>query len=141
MTIQRINPISSLTGRINVPGDKSISHRTLMLAALANGNSEISGLNTGQDVQQTQLIISALGAKVENDKGTCLVEGGKFKTPNQVLDVGNSGTGIRLLTGLLSGIPILTVIDGDSSIQSRPCLLYTSPSPRDLSTSRMPSSA
>ena len=71
MTIQRINPISSLTGRINVPGDKSISHRTLMLAALANGNSEISGLNTGQDVQQTQLIISALGAKVENDKGTC----------------------------------------------------------------------
>ncbi len=76
MTIQRINPISSLTGRINVPGDKSISHRTLMLAALAKGNSEISGLSTGQDVQQTQLIISALGAKVESDNGTCLIEGG-----------------------------------------------------------------
>ena len=120
MTTQRINPISSLTGQINVPGDKSISHRTLMLAALANGNSEISGLNSGQDVQQTQLIISALGAKVENDKGTCLIEGGKLEAPTQVLDVGNSGTGIRLLTGLLSGIPIHAVIDGDSSIQSRP---------------------
>ncbi len=91
-----------------------------MLAALANGNSEISGLNSGQDVQQTQLIISALGAKVENDKGTCLIEGGKLETPTQMLDVGNSGTGIRLLTGLLSGIPIHAVIDGDSSIQSRP---------------------
>ncbi len=83
-------------------------------------NTEISGLNSGQDVRQTQLIISALGAKVENDKGTCLVEGGKLKTPNQVLNVGNSGTGIRLLTGLLSGIPLRAVIDGDSSIQSRP---------------------
>ncbi len=120
MTIQRINPISSLTGRINVPGDKSISHRILMLAALAKGNSEISGLSTGQDVQQTQLIISALGAKVEDDNGTCSIEGGRLETPKQVLDVGNSGTGIRLFAGLLSGIPLRAVIDGDSSIQSRP---------------------
>ena len=120
MTIQRVNPVSSLTGRINVPGDKSISHRTLMLAALANGNSEILGLSTGQDVQQTQFIISALGVKVENDNGICLIEGGTFETPNRVLDVGNSGTGIRLFAGLLSGIPIRAVIDGDSSIQSRP---------------------
>lgn len=120
MTTQRVDPTSSLTGRIDVPGDKSISHRTLMLAALAKGKSEISGLNSGQDVKQTESIISALGAEVENKNGTCLVEGGKLKTPSQVLDVGNSGTGIRLLTGLLAGIPIQVTIDGDSSIQSRP---------------------
>ena len=127
MSAQEIEPTSSLTGKINVPGDKSISHRVLMLAALANGKSEISGLSLGQDVQQTESIISALGAKIERKNGTLTITGGEIQQPNSVLDVGNSGTGIRLFTGLLSGIPIQTTINGDSSIQSRPMDRVISP--------------
>ena len=127
MSEQEIEPTSSLTGKINVPGDKSISHRVLMLAALANGKSEISGLSLGQDVQQTESIISALGAKIKRKNGTLTITGGEIQQPNSVLDVGNSGTGIRLFTGLLSGIPIQTTINGDSSIQSRPMDRVISP--------------
>ena len=110
-----------LRGRLRVPGDKSISHRVLLLAALADGTSTIRGLSDGDDVRCTRSIIGLLGAEVEEaGDGTLAVHGGRLSEPGEVLDVGNSGTGIRLLAGLLAGLPFRSVLDGDASIRRRP---------------------
>ena len=110
-----------LRGRLRVPGDKSISHRVLLLAALADGTSTIRGLSDGDDVRCTRSIIGLLGAEVEEaGDGTLAVRGGRLSEPGEVLDVGNSGTGIRLLAGLLAGLPFRSVLDGDASIRRRP---------------------
>jgi 3-phosphoshikimate 1-carboxyvinyltransferase len=108
-------------GRISVPGDKSISHRVLMLAALADGASTVRGLSDGGDVACTRRIIEALGADVvDAGDGAISISGGRLEAVDHPLDVGNSGTGIRLLAGLLAGLPFRSVLDGDASIRRRP---------------------
>ncbi len=108
-----------------MPGDKSISHRVLMLAALADGESAIGGLSDGGDVAGTRAIIEALGARVVDEVDptglpVIRVIGGDLGPPAHDLDVGNSGTAIRLLTGMLAGLSFASVIDGDASIRRRP---------------------
>jgi len=108
-------------GEVSVPGDKSISHRVLMLAALADGTSTVRGLSDGGDVACTRRIIEALGADVvDAGDGTISIRGGRLEAVDHPLDVGNSGTGIRLLAGLLAGQPFRSVLDGDASIRRRP---------------------
>ena len=103
-----------------MPGDKSISHRALMLAALADGTSQISGLSDGADVVATAAAIVALGATVEPGGGTVRVAGGTLREPAGPIDVGNSGTSIRLLAGIAAGCPFTTVLGGDASVNRRP---------------------
>lgn len=116
-------PSHSLSGRIRVPGDKSISHRALMLAALAEGATRIYGLLEGEDVICTAKAVEALGARVERNQDFWNVEGigiGQLKEPENVLDMGNSGTAARLLSGVLATHPINSVMTGDASLRSRP---------------------
>ncbi|MBC8364818.1 MAG: 3-phosphoshikimate 1-carboxyvinyltransferase [Actinobacteria bacterium] len=116
-----VDPGGPLRGSVRVPGDKSISHRVLMLAALADGTSVIRGLSDGQDVRCTLSIVGQLGAEVdEGADGTLRIRGGRLHGPDAVLDVGNSGTAIRLLAGMLAGLPFRSVLDGDASIRRRP---------------------
>ena len=123
-----VEPGGPLRGRSRVPGDKSISHRGLLLAALADGESTIRGLSDGGDVANTRAIIEALGATVVEDcdpvdpAGLQMirVRGGRLGEAGHDLDVGNSGTGIRLLAGLLAGLPFTSVLDGDASVRRRP---------------------
>jgi len=107
-----------LRGRITVPGDKSISHRALILGALAEGTSLVRGLSDGDDVARTRSAVEALGATFDGEK----ITGGRSRLhePADVLDMGNSGTGIRLLAGLCAGFGWLTVLTGDGSIRRRP---------------------
>lgn len=109
-----------LRGELRVPGDKSISHRALMLAALADGTSQITGLSGGADVAATARAIAALGSTVEAAGGVLAVRGGTLSEPAGPLDVGNSGTSIRLLAGIAAGCPFTTVIAGDASVNRRP---------------------
>jgi len=113
-----------LTGRVRVPGDKSISHRALILGALAVGETHISGLLEGEDVLNTAKSMRALGAKVERTGDFAWkVEGvgvGGYAQPDAPLDFGNSGTGCRLVMGAVAGCPITAVFDGDASLRSRP---------------------
>jgi 3-phosphoshikimate 1-carboxyvinyltransferase len=113
-----------LVGTVRVPGDKSISHRALILGALAVGESRISGLLEGEDVLNTAKSMQALGAKVErNGDFAWVVQGvgvAGFKEPPIPLDFGNSGTGCRLVMGAVAGCPIAAVFDGDASLRSRP---------------------
>jgi len=101
-----------------VPGDKSISHRALLFAAAAEGKSMVRGLSDGEDVAATRRAIEALGADVDGER----ITGGtpRLHEPETVLDVGNSGTGIRLLAGFCSGFDWLTVLTGDASLATRP---------------------
>ena len=121
MNSEIIEPTGRLIGQIEVPGDKSISHRVLMLASLADGESTIYGLSKGQDVQHTMKILSSLGAQLnETESDTLLIQGGGLKEPTEKLYVGNSGTSIRLMSGMLAGLPFSATIDGDESIRKRP---------------------
>lgn len=110
-----------LQGRVRVPGDKSISHRALLLAALADGTSTITGLSAGEDVAHTRAAVAALGADVVvTGDGALAVTGGTLRPPEGVVDVGNSGTGLRLLMGVCAGLDGTTRFDGDASIRRRP---------------------
>jgi len=121
MTARSAGP---LTGRLRVPGDKSISHRALILGALAVGKSRISGLLEGEDVLNTGKAMSALGARVERHRdGVWEIFGvgvGGFREPAAALDFGNSGTGCRLVMGAVAGCPITVSFDGDASLRKRP---------------------
>ena len=114
----------SLTGKVRVPGDKSISHRALILGALAVGETRISGLLEGEDVLNTAKSMRALGAKVERTGDFAWVVQGVgvagFAQPEHPLDFGNSGTGCRLVMGAVAGCPITAVFDGDASLRGRP---------------------
>jgi len=114
----------ALTGKVRVPGDKSISHRALILGALAVGESRISGLLEGEDVLNTAKAMRALGASVERTGDFAWVVRGVgvagFAEPQTPLDFGNSGTGCRLVMGAVAGCPISAVFDGDASLRSRP---------------------
>ncbi len=116
-----------LRGTLRVPGDKSISHRALILAALADGSSEIVGLSHGDDVARTRAIVAALGAGVRGAGDTVLVAGGALHEAAAALDVGNSGTGIRLLAGVCAGLPYRSVLHGDASVARRPMDRVTAP--------------
>jgi len=121
LTARSGNP---LTGRVRVPGDKSISHRALILGALAVGETRISGLLEGGDVLNTGNAMRMLGARVERrGEGAWTVHGvgvSGFAEPATVLDLGNSGTGCRLVMGAVAGSPILASFDGDASLRKRP---------------------
>jgi len=101
-------------------GDKSISHRALMLAALCNGESCISNLSTGTDVQSTRKCLEACGIEIREDGHDVIVKGGTFSDPSEPLNCGNSGTTTRLLLGLLAGQGINAKFVGDDSLSSRP---------------------
>lgn len=111
-----------LIGTVEVPGDKSISHRALLLAALAEGTSTITGLSDGGDVARTAAAVAALGAQVGRDGPTWTVQGGRslLVSPADPLDLGNSGTGMRLLAGVAATVHGTTVLTGDASLRARP---------------------
>ncbi len=116
-------PAAALQGEISVPGDKSISHRALMFGALAVGRTRISGLLEGEDVLRTATAMRALGAEVERQDGTWVVAGrgiGGLVSPEDVLDMGNSGTAARLLCGILASHDLFAVMTGDASLRRRP---------------------
>ena len=123
-----VRPAVRLRGELRMPGDKSISHRALLLAALAEGESRIEGAGDGADVRSTAGIVRALGVTVERlrDDGRTVdyrvVSPGAdgLREPDDVLDCGNSGTSLRLATGLLVGLPLTAVLTGDSSLRGRP---------------------
>ena len=114
---------TALKGRVRVPGDKSISHRALILSALAVGESSVTGLLEGEDVINTAKAMRALGARVERTgEGAWTIHGvgvGGFREPAAALDFGNSGTGCRLVMGAVAGCPITAAFDGDASLRNR----------------------
>ncbi len=127
---QHIYPARRLSGKIRLQGDKSISHRALMIGAIAEGTTEIANLNSGEDVQSTISCLLKLGVKIESENGRTLVHGrglSGLAKPNGTLDVGNSGTTIRLLAGILAGQEFSTHITGDDSIQKRPMARIAQP--------------
>jgi len=131
VTPMRSGSAGALRGHISVPGDKSISHRALILGALAVGETKISNLLRGDDVLRTLAAVRALGARVsENGDGGTRVWGvgvGGFAEPDDVLDLGNSGTGSRLLIGALATQPVTAHLTGDASLRSRPMARITVP--------------
>jgi 3-phosphoshikimate 1-carboxyvinyltransferase len=128
MTSHRADP---LTGVAEVPGDKSISHRSLILGAMAVGETKISGLLEGDDVLDTAKAMQAFGAEVVNHGGgNWSVHGvgvGGFAEPDQVIDCGNSGTGVRLIMGCMATSPITVTFTGDASLNGRPMARVTDP--------------
>src|SRR5437764_1518651 len=117
-------PPKPLSGRVAVPGDKSISHRALMLGGLAVGRTEISGLLEGEDVLATAAALRAMGADIVRETdGRWIVHGvglGGLAEPADVIDLGNSGTAARLLLGILATHPFTSFVTGDASLRSRP---------------------
>ncbi len=123
-------PPGPLRGRVEVPGDKSISHRALMFAALAVGETRIDGLLEGEDVLRTAAALRALGASVVQDGPVWRVAGrgiGGLAEPADVLDMGNSGTAARLLAGMLASHDLFAVMTGDASLRRRPMRRVTEP--------------
>jgi 3-phosphoshikimate 1-carboxyvinyltransferase len=117
----RASPGGALRGHVAVPGDKSISHRALILGALAEGETRIEGLLEGRDVLDTAGAVRALGAQVTRlGEGTWVVRGAPWRSPEAPVDCGNSGTGARLLMGAAAGFPIEVTFTGDVSLRSRP---------------------
>jgi 3-phosphoshikimate 1-carboxyvinyltransferase len=128
MTARKSGP---LTGRAEVPGDKSISHRALILGAMAVGETKVTGLLEGQDVLDTAKAMRAFGAEVvQHGPGEWSVHGvgvGGFAEPTNVIDCGNSGTGVRLIMGCMATSPITATFTGDASLNKRPMGRVTDP--------------
>ncbi len=124
-------PCGPLKGTADVPGDKSVSHRSLILGAMAVGETKITGLLEGQDVLDTAKAMQAFGAEViRHGEGAWSVHGvgvGGFAEPEQVIDCGNSGTGVRLIMGAMATSPITATFTGDASLRSRPMARITDP--------------
>jgi len=122
-SVRRIKPARRLAGVLRIPGDKSISHRCLMMAAGAHGESVITGLGTGADIQSTRNVLGRLGAKFRDEDDRVHVEGvgsRGWAHTSEPLDCGNSGTTLRLLAGLLAGSSHRYTLTGDASLVSRP---------------------
>ncbi len=118
-----VSPAARVAGELAVPGDKSIAHRALMLATLAEGESWVHGLPEGEDVRATVACLRALGADIQRSDRTARIRGAglrSFATPHGNLDCANSGTTMRLLLGLLAGSSISATLDGDASLRRRP---------------------
>jgi 3-phosphoshikimate 1-carboxyvinyltransferase len=121
MTACLSRPVESLRGTAAVPGDKSISHRSLMFGAIAEGETRVTGLLEGEDVLATAAALRALGADIEKTGAAWRIKGGKpFGAPAGPLDLGNSGTSARLLMGLFAGYPLTATFTGDASLSKRP---------------------
>lgn len=118
------HPVEGFNGATPVPGDKSISHRALILGALAVGETVVSGLLEGDDVMATAAALRRLGASIgRGSDARWRVRGvgvGGMRSPGDVLDLGNSGTGVRLLAGVIAGQPITAQLTGDASLRARP---------------------
>lgn len=118
-----VKPGGVLTGEITVPGDKSVTQRAYIFAAMANGTSRVIEPLRAEDTDSTLKAVSSLGPVIEdkNSEITIMGEGvSSFTEPGDIIDLGNSGTGARLMAGLLSSCPFLTVLTGDDSLRKRP---------------------
>lgn len=128
---RRFIPAGPLTGRIRVPGDKSISHRSLMFGALAVGETRVTGLLEGEDVMATAAALRAMGARIEREgEGAWRINGvgvGALLQPETPLEMGNSGTSTRLLMGLIASHAITATFTGDASLSKRPMGRVTEP--------------
>jgi len=121
--IKNIKKADKIIGTISVPGDKSISHRAIMFGALAEGETKITGFLESEDCLSTIRCVRALGVKVEKVNENYIVTGkgiAGLKEPDDILDCGNSGTTIRLLSGLIAGLGFHAIMTGDSSLKKRP---------------------
>ncbi len=122
--IKTVSPPRRLRGEVRLPGDKSITHRAFVLNAIARGSADIRNPSKGQDCRSTFQCLRSIGAAIEDDDTGCVRIEGRARadlTPAVVpLDAGNSGTTVRLMSGLLAGLPFTTVITGDSSLRNRP---------------------
>ncbi len=119
----KFNPLRGLRGEITIPGDKSISHRSVMFGSLAKGTTKITGFLQGADCLSTISCFRKMGISIENLEDTVLVHGNGLhglKKPDSVLDCGNSGTTTRLISGILSAQNFSVTLTGDASIQKRP---------------------
>ena len=122
---QQVSGTSILEGEVSPPGDKSISHRAVILNAIASGIARVTNFSPGADCASTVQCLRALGIEINenpDDISTLVVKGsrGRFREPETVLNAGNSGTSMRLLSGLLAGQPFTSIITGDRSLRSRP---------------------
>jgi len=117
---ETISPARAIEGVITLPGDKSISHRYGMLASIASGRTTIANYSTGADCQSTLACMAALGAKIERQEGLVVIEGGALHEPATMLDAGNSGSTIRMLSGILAAQSFTSRIGGDESLSRRP---------------------
>ncbi|HBA89939.1 MAG TPA: 3-phosphoshikimate 1-carboxyvinyltransferase [Geobacter sp.] len=118
-----VKPAKGVRGEIRVPGDKSISHRSIMFGSIANGVTRVSGFLRGEDALSTLAAFRAMGVQVDDDGETLTIHGKGLhglEEPTDVLDCGNSGTSMRLLTGLLSGQGFFSVLTGDKYLRARP---------------------
>ncbi len=115
-------PTKALRGETRAPGDKSISHRALILGALASGETRVTGLLEGADVMRTAAAMASLGARVERTgESAWRIDGrGGFEEPDDVIDCGNAGTAVRLILGAAAGFPLYATFTGDSSLRRRP---------------------
>lgn len=126
----KLSKVNSLVGTIEVPGDKSISHRAVMFGALANGKTEVSNFLMGADCLSTVSCFQKMGVSIEVGEGLVTIEGKGYDglvEPSEILDVGNSGTTTRLILGILAGTPFHSCIIGDESIARRPMSRVTKP--------------
>src|SRR5712671_3052665 len=119
-----VSPARAIHGIVTIPGDKSISHRYGMLAAIAEGRTTLTNYSTGADCQSTLACMAAMGAKIERQNGTVSIEGvnagGALQEPADMLDAGNSGSTIRMLSGILAAQAFTSRIGGDESLSRRP---------------------
>ena len=122
MAMQTLRRPRTLRGALDIPGDKSVSHRALMFNGLASGSATVAGLSFGQDVVSTMGCLSGLGVEFERSDGQVIVHGsgGLLQESSDILDAGNSGTSMRLLSGVLAGQPIFSILTGDGSLRTRP---------------------
>ena len=119
----KINKIEKIKGILNLPGDKSISHRAIMFASLAKGRSVIKGLLRAEDIFSTINCFENLGCKIVEKNDELIINGmgfKRFKTPQSPLDCGNSGTTTRLISGILSAQDFNSILFGDKSLSKRP---------------------
>lgn len=123
MSLYKVKRAPRIETEIHVPGDKSISHRAILLSAISNGTCKITNFLEGEDCRSTMKAMQALGVKIETpEPGTVIVHGnrGQFTQPEEAIDCGNSGTTMRLLSGILAAQPIQTRLTGDESLTRRP---------------------
>ena len=126
----RIEPSNSIIGKVNIPGDKSISHRAIILAAIADGESRIKNFLQGEDTLATIRVFQKMGVNIKNDGDIIIVKGvglHGLHAENPTLDFGNSGTSVRLLSGLLSAQNFSSQLIGDESLMKRPMFRIINP--------------
>lgn len=123
MSVKQITPVTNLQGEIDIPGDKSISHRSIMFGSIAQGTTEVTHFLEGADCLSTIDCFRKMGIEIEKKDKRILVRGNGLrglKAPSETLNVGNSGTTTRLISGILSGQDFTSVLSGDDSLNSRP---------------------